>query len=638
MERGIGCMPVIHTPFPSIINSQRAVQRLRLFGMGVGADFPTLKPVAKQQARPPPPPQPAAYAGPKEGRRRRRRSRYEHEGLYEAQHHGHNDELFLASSSRAKPNSSSSSIGGERPSWYLGGGSSAPDLGSIGASPGYAQAAQRYGWRGVEGLHEYHLGRMAAPPRLITPTVLRGGGAAAGEGDTWTPKLPPHSSPAGWPSNGEYVEGYKAKRYSTSYVYNRETTVNDAQQPLPDLRLRRMRQRELEEQREVQAGIQAERRQRVTAAAAAAAAAVGAAIHEARRNDEANGDDDAKWQALEGVHEMLVHYQPLARLRSVELEGLAVCLQLHCFGGQGTTLVTREGFVDAFWGRHGSRLLHEHNIKPDILFSLCRSSSQRRVVCFVEVVALLIVLDEEMDVRGHRGGGLLQEQQPRPGVERTLVRLFRLYQRHRPHCNVTENLNALFLTCSRNAHEGAEMAALLHREFLPYCYRMAALKTLSSPAGAASPSSSPLSSSSTAPPAGARGAAAVRFRVRTPSAVAAAMAVGGAGRRTEGGEPLLVYDICNGVFREQDFERALAVNPRVVRLFQEQMTRAQACAIGGAGGGGKRGRTSPIGAEEEEGETEEQKQEGEGKERTRKKKDVGSILANLFPRKEKKSM
>jgi hypothetical protein len=481
-------------------------------------------------------------------------------------------------------------------------------------------AAQRYGWRGVGRLREYHLGRMATKPRRSIQAVLRDAGAAASESDTWTPKLSHHS---------------------TSYVYNRETTVNDGQhQPLPDVRLRRMRQREDEEQRVLQAGIREERRQRLRVAAAAAAA-TGAATVAARKSsrcsvaDEVSGEDDAKWQAFEGVHEMLIHYQPLARLRSVELEGLAVCLQLHCFGEEGTTLVTREGFVDALWGRYGSRLLHEHNIKPDILFSLCRSSAQLRVVCFVEVVALLIVLDEEVYARYRRRGAFLQEQQPRPSVERTLVRLFRLYQRHRPHCNVTENLNALFVTCSRNAHETAEMTALLRREFLPYCYRVAALKSLSSSAGA-SPSSSPRSSSSTAPAAVARGALAVRFRVRTPS-TAAAVVMNGAGRRTGGGGPLLIYNICNVVFREQDFERALAVNPRVVRLFQDQMTRAQACAVGGVGGGSKRGETSPIEAEDEEeekekGETEHKQERGEGKEGTRKKKDAGSILGNLFPR------
>ena len=91
--------------------------------------------------------------------------------------------------------------------------------------------------------------------------MLRDGGAAASESDTGTPKLPPQSSPAGWPGNGEYVEGYKTKKYLISHVYNRETTVNDEEQPLPDVRLRRMRQHELEEQREVQAGIQQQQQQ-----------------------------------------------------------------------------------------------------------------------------------------------------------------------------------------------------------------------------------------------------------------------------------------------------------------------------------------------------------------------------------------
>lgn len=154
----------------------------------------------------------------------------------------------------------------------------------------------------------------------------------ASEIDTWTPKLSQHSTPTSWPSNGEYKEGYKAKKKSTSHAYNRETTVNDAQHPLPDIRLTRMRQREVEEQRMLQAGIQVEHRLYVMAAAAAAAG--GAATTEPRRSSRFNMvaadaygyNNYARWKALQEFYGMLVQYQPLARLRRIELEGLAVCL------------------------------------------------------------------------------------------------------------------------------------------------------------------------------------------------------------------------------------------------------------------------------------------------------------------------
>lgn len=227
--------------------------------------------------------------------------------------------------------------------------------------------------------------------------------------------------------------------------------------------------------------------------------------------------------------------------------------------------------------------------------------------------------------------GLLPEQ-PRPGVERVLMRLFRLYQRHRPQCNETENLHALLITCSRTAQEVAEMTALLRREFLPYCYRVAALKGVSSPAGA-SPSPSSSASAAMAPAAGARGGAVNTYRVRNaPAAVASAAvpaAANAGGRRREGERP--VYNICNGVIREQDFEQALAVNARVVRLFQDQMNRAQACACAvGDAASGKRG-----GLEEEQAEP--QVQQGEGKEGLRRT-EAGSILRNLLPRKIKKPL
>jgi len=58
-------------------------------------------------------------------------------------------------------------------------------------------------------------------------------------------------------------------------------------------------------------------------------------------------------------------------------------------------------------------------MKPDALISLCRNSSERRPVCFVVVVALLIVLDKV----SRPAGGL---QEPCPSACRAVVRLFRL--------------------------------------------------------------------------------------------------------------------------------------------------------------------------------------------------------------------
>jgi len=80
-------------------------------------------------------------------------------------------------------------------------------------------------------------------------------------------------NPASWPSNAEYVQGYKAKEKSISHAYNRETTVNDAQQPLPDIRCMQTGQREIEEQRILQATIQVDHWPRVMAAAPSAGGA-----------------------------------------------------------------------------------------------------------------------------------------------------------------------------------------------------------------------------------------------------------------------------------------------------------------------------------------------------------------------------
>ncbi|KAM3575788.1 hypothetical protein VYU27_002276 [Nannochloropsis oceanica] len=108
-----------------------------IYGVGVGALFAYIKSIVKLQARPSsPPPSPlGAFADSTKGRRRRRRIRYEHEGWYDAQHHGR-DELLLVSfctitdtsTTRSRSSSCSSSSGGqEGPSWYLGRGISAPD-------------------------------------------------------------------------------------------------------------------------------------------------------------------------------------------------------------------------------------------------------------------------------------------------------------------------------------------------------------------------------------------------------------------------------------------------------------------------------------------------------------------------------
>lgn len=168
------------------------------------------------------------------------------------------------------------------------------------------------------------------------------------------------------------------------------------------------------------------------------------------------------------------------------------------------------------------------------------------------------------------------------------------HERHRPHCNVMENIYTLFATCSQTAHEAAEKAALLRREFLS--------TAIASRPGKVSPPSllsSPQSSYST---------------------------VSSAVRKDVG--PIFIYNICNCVIREHDFEEALAINPRMVCLFQEQMTRVQNTAVAGADGGGNLGRIWPSGAKKEEGEEEEQKQRNKGKEKA-----VRSTLGNLFPRK-----
>lgn len=160
-----------------------------------------------------------------------------------------------------------------------------------------------------------------------------------------------------------------------------------------------------------------------------------------------------------------------------------------------------------------------------------------------------------------------------------------------------EYLHALCHLQSDCARGGGEGRVAASRVFI-YCYRVAARQSISSRADT-SLLSSPQSSYST---------------------------VSSAVRKDVG--PIFIYNICNCVIREHDFEEALAINPRMVCLFQEQMTRVQNTAVAGADGGGNLGRIWPSGAKKEEGEEEEQKQRNKGKEKA-----VRSTLGNLFPRK-----
>ena len=282
-----------------------------------------------------------------------------------------------------------------------------------------------------------------------------------------------------------------------------------------------------------------------------------------------------------------------------EIEALAVCMQQsHCQGRhhrhgwtQGrqsaATMITRAALLNILFTRYGARSIHEHNVKLDVLFSLFRGGGdghghgsgqdgrekqqqhqkkhKQPLICYVEFVATLLVLEE----------GTSPQQ--------TLLRLFRLYQCHRRQsCTVTENMERLFLTCSCNAHEEAQMKALVRDSFLPYCYRMVAVRA----AGTAAP-------------------------------LAGAGAGAGAGQGK-------VYNICNDAFHEQDFERALTANPRVLHCFKEQMEKVRLLA---------RPRTDKGTALVFEHNHHHDQQAPA----SRKNRRGSSVLGNLFPRKEKKN-
>ena len=561
---------------PSRPLAQAVVQRLRLFGVGAGAPFPMPSP-----SSPPPPSQ---------GGRRRGRPSYEHEALYRAHPRGHDPEAPY--------------VVGERPGvcaagvpWYPCGGETSSSTPGTSA-PSFLQTVQRYGWRGSLALREYQGGRLASvsarPPlltlRRTTPAFLHEGvGTTDADADPWTPLLLPQPPTTHWPSNSEYVEGFKAKCKSTSHVYNKETTVNDDAQPVPDVRLTRIRQREMEEQRLLQEGMAAERAHHRRAAAAAAGAT--------RRKSPppSSPPQSPRWQALAPLHALLVHFQPARHLRSAELETLAACLQRHCVDAD-RGVMSRESFNEVLSKRFGGRLLHEHSIKLEVLFSLFRRPPQPHV-CFVDVVALLLVLDvDELALPWHAATAAT------PGTalasaQRTLVRLFRLYQRYRRDCNVTDNVAALLATCVQNDHDAAQMDAMVRRHLLPACYRLAAVKTLGD--------SRPLPARPTAPRTSPRGSQAV------------------------------VYTICDGVLQEPDFEQALRDSPSVVRLFQEQMVRAQALA---AVGRTTCRRTVPPRQEEDDDEDDDKEGVGNGGGRREIPTRPGSsTLGNLFPRRPKRT-
>jgi hypothetical protein len=256
-------------------------------------------------------------------------------------------------------------------------------------------------------------------------------------------------------------------------------------------------------------------------------------------------------------------------------------------------MMTREAFLNILFTRYGARPIHEHNVKLDVLFSFFRARGgdghghgsgqdgrekqqqqqehKQPSICYVEFAATLLVLEEDAS------------------PQQTLVRLFRLYQCHRRQsCTVTENMERLFLTCSRNAHEEAQMKALVRDSFLPYCYRMVAVRA----AGAAP---------ATAAPAG------------------AGVDAGGQGN---------VYNICNDAFHEQDFERALTANPRVLHCFKEQMEKVRLLAKPRADKGGAAFVPEQHHQHQQQAPASRKNGSGSGS---------SSVLGNLFPRKEKKN-
>lgn len=423
------------------------------------------------------------------------------------------------------------------------------------------------------------------------------------------------------------------KMPSTFHTYNGQTTVNDREQPRPDVRLARIREQEDKECETPERGMAMSRRQQqqqsrrsnsssgIRIPSSATPRRLG--LPSSSLLSQLHSCSDFRWQAMASLHEVVVGHANKSRPAAVaaaadrsrgdgddggEIEALAVCMQQsHCHGRHhrhgwtqdiqsAATMMTREAFLNVLFTRYGARSIHEHNVKFDVLFFLFRgggdchghSSGQegrekqqqqqqhhhkQPLIWYVEFVATLLVLEK----------GASPQQ--------TLVRFFRLYQCHRRQsCTVTENIERLFLTCSRNAHEEAQMKALVRDNFLPYCYRMVAVRA----AGAA------------APPAGAGAGA---------SASAYASAGAGQGK---------VYNICNDAFHEQDFERALTANPRVLHCFKEQMEKVRLFA---------RPRT-------DKGTTlvlEHQHHQQQQSPASRKNGRGSSILGNLFPRKEKKN-
>jgi len=93
----------------------------------------------------------------------------------------------------------------------------------------HLNAARRYGYRGSHALRDYLQPRAANALRTLrkeTPTFLQPHVTLI---DEWTPTIiaapqrlrePLLSSPKLWPSNTEYVEGFKVRRRTNHFLFS----------------------------------------------------------------------------------------------------------------------------------------------------------------------------------------------------------------------------------------------------------------------------------------------------------------------------------------------------------------------------------------------------------------------------------
>lgn len=123
-----------------------------------------------------------------------------------------------------------------QPPWYYG------NQNNIMPPDGHMlMAARRYGNRGAQNIHQYSVVQPYQDPAKTrtkqTPHFLENGDFV----NEWVPPIVAtvsqtvngYESPKKWPVNTEFVHGYPHKKLTSSAVYNRETTIDQPNRPIP---------------------------------------------------------------------------------------------------------------------------------------------------------------------------------------------------------------------------------------------------------------------------------------------------------------------------------------------------------------------------------------------------------------------